>query len=100
MSVQASSQSPSGSEKLYRKMYYFKIIGGIVTGALNIRGPLGIVVGITFFILTYIMFKNVIKMFSDIPDKKKYYMTGIFSFFLLWFVFWVITINLLYPVLP
>lgn len=85
-------------------MYYFRVIfaviGGILTGALNVRGSLGILVGITLFVLTYILFKNVIKMFSDIPDKKKYYMTGIFSFFLLWFAFWVISINLIYPVLP
>ena len=78
----------------------FAVIGGIATGVLNVRGFLGIAIGVTLFVLTWVLFKNVLKVFSNIPDRKKYYMTGIFSFFLLWFVFWVMSINLVYPMTP
>lgn len=81
-------------------MYYirviFAVIGGIITGGLNIRGGLGILVGVVIFLASYVFLKNM-GPFKEIPDKKKYYMTGIFSYFLLWFTVWVISINLLYP---
>lgn len=82
-------------------MYYirvlFAVIGGLITGIQNIKGELGILVGIVVFLASFIFFRN-FSPFSSVPDKKKHYMTGIFSFFLLWFVVWVISINLLYPV--
>lgn len=82
-------------------MYYirviFAVIGGVLTGALNIRGELGLVVGVAIFLGTYALFKYGIKRFRNVPEKNKLYMTGIFSFFLIWFVFWVISINLIYP---
>lgn len=74
----------------------FAVIGGLITGGLNIRGELGIVVGVAVFIASYVFLKS-FGPFRDIPDKKKYYMTGIFSYFLLWFSIWVLSINLLYP---
>lgn len=84
-------------------MYYtrvlFAVIGGVATGALNITGYTGIAVGITIYLVTYILFRNIIPAFVNIPDKKKHYMTGIFSFFLIWFVSWVLSFNLLYPVI-
>ncbi len=84
-------------------MYYvrvlFAIIGGVATGAMNITGFTGVAVGITIYMVTYILFRNVIPSFVNIPEKKKHYMTGIFSFFLIWFVLWVLSINLLYPVI-
>ncbi len=81
-------------------MYYirviFAVVGGLITGGLNIRGELGIIVGATVFLASYLFLKSV-EPFRGIPDKKKYYMTGIFSYFLLWFSIWVLSINLLYP---
>lgn len=81
-------------------MYYirviFAVIGGLISGGLNIKGELGIVVGAAVFLASYVFLKS-FGPFREIPDKKKYYMTGIFSYFLLWFTIWVISINLLYP---
>lgn len=100
MSSQTSKQSAPKPETLYRRMYYirviFAVIGGLLTGGLNIRGELGIVVGVVVFLASYVFLKS-FGPFKDIPDKKKYYMTGIFSYFLLWFSVWVLSINLLYP---
>lgn len=92
---------PPKPEKLYRRMYYirviFAVIGGALTGAMDIRGELGLLVGIAVFLASYLFLRS-FPAFRDIPDRKKYYMTGIFSYFLLWFAVWVISINLLYPV--
>ncbi len=83
-------------------MYYvrviFAIIGGVATGALQLTGIAGLAFGILIYIVTFLLFKHGIPSFSSIPDKKKFYMTGIFSYFLLWYVCWVISINILYPV--
>ncbi|MDI9643983.1 MAG: hypothetical protein QFX35_02045 [Candidatus Verstraetearchaeota archaeon] len=101
MSDQASRQSSPKPEGVYRKMYYiraiFAVIGGFLTGGLNIRGELGIAVGIVVFLVSFLFFRN-FEPFSSVPEKKKHYMTGIFMFFLLWFAVWVISINLVYPV--
>ncbi|MCQ8891879.1 MAG: hypothetical protein NQU41_00685 [Candidatus Methanosuratincola sp.] len=100
MSSQTSKQSAPKPEGLYRRMYYirvlFAVIGGLVTGGLNIRGELGIAVGVAVYLASYVFLKS-FGPFRGIPDKNKYYMTGIFSYFLLWFSTWVISINLLYP---
>lgn len=81
-------------------MYYirvlFAVIGGVITGGINLRDELGIVVGIAVFLASFVLFRN-FDPFRSVPDRKKHYMTGIFTFFLLWFAVWVISINLLYP---
>jgi len=80
-------------------MYYirvaFAVIGGIITGALNLRDYAGVGLGIAIFLLTYILFRYGIKSISSaVKETKKFYMTGIFSYFLLWYVMWVISFNL------
>ena len=83
-------------------MYYirvlFAIIGGVITGAMNLTGITGVSVGILIYVATYMLFRFGIPVFSQITEVKKFYLTGVFSFFLIWFVFWVLSINLLYPV--
>ena len=105
MSGQASQQSPSKPQPIYRKMYYirvaFAVIGGIITGALNLRSLDGLTVGIGIFLLTYLLFRYGIKSISSqVKDTKKFIMTGIFSYFLLWFVMWIISIDLFWIPLP
>ena len=74
---------------------------GLLDGALDLKGDYGIVgVALAFaiFIATYFLFKYGIKSISEnVKDATKFYKVAIFSFFLLWFVTWVISINLLYP---
>jgi hypothetical protein len=82
-------------------MYYirvaFAIIGGIIVGALNFRGLEGLSLGIIIFLLTYLLFRYGIKSIANqVKETRKFYMTGIFSYFLLWYVMWVISINLLW----
>ena len=111
MSGQASQQSPAKPQTPYRKMYYirvaFAIGGGILSGALSLTGvsgdsygSLGLAIALSLFIITYLLFKAVKRISSAVLDKNKYILTGIFSFFLLWFVTWTVTFNLLSPVLP
>jgi hypothetical protein len=80
-------------------MYYirvaFAVIGGIITGALNLRDYAGVGLGIAIFLLTYILFRYGIKSIANaVKETKKFYMTGIFSYFLLWYVMWAILVNL------
>jgi hypothetical protein len=82
-------------------MYYirvaFAVIGGIITGALNLWGLEGLSLGIVIFLLTYLLFRYGIKSISSqVKETKKFYMTGIFSYFLLWLVMWIISIDLLW----
>ncbi len=85
-------------------MYYtrvaFAFIGGVLAGALNIRGDLGLLMGVAIFLLTYLIFRYIRYFSEGSPDKKKLYMTGIFSFFLLFLAMWILSINLFYPVMP
>ena len=72
-------------------------MAGLVCGILNVVGVLGLAIGIGFFILTYLLFRYGIKSFSEsIKDTKKFYMTGIFSYFLIWYVIWVLFFNLIW----
>lgn len=102
MSNKASMPPPPKPNGLYRRMYYirvlFAIIGGIVTGVMNLTGVTGLSFGILLYVVTYMLFRYGIPSFSQITEVKKFYLTGVFSFFLIWFVFWVISINMLYPV--
>jgi len=90
-------------------MYYIRVAfavgGGILSGALKgigisgeAYGYLGFAIALILFIITYYLFKSVKSISSGVLDKNKYILTGIFSFFLLWFLTWVITLNLLFPV--
>jgi hypothetical protein len=86
-------------------MYYiriaFAVIGGVITGALNLRDFEGAVVGVGIFLVTYLLFRYGIKSISSqVKETKKFYMTGIFSYFLLWFVMWIISIDLFWIPLP
>lgn len=83
-------------------MYYirvaFAVSAGIVCGALDIRGTTGFIVAIAFYLISYFFLKNVTRgLAAGVLDKNKFFLTAIFSFFLIWFAVWVITINLLYP---
>lgn len=53
----------------------------------------GIFEGLLFFIFTYYLLKYIIPFTRNIADPSKYVKTGIFSYFLLWFVTWAITWN-------
>jgi uncharacterized membrane protein len=102
MSGQASQQAPAKPQTPYRKMYYirvaFGVAAGIICGALNIVGPTGLIVAIAIFILSYLFLRNVTKgLAALVLDKNKFFLSAIFSYFLIWFVVWTITINLLYP---
>jgi hypothetical protein len=102
MSGQASQQAPAKPQTPYRKMYYirlaFAVTAGIVGGALNIVGLYGVVIGIGFYLLSYIFLRYIMKgLAASVLDKNKFFLTAIFSYFLIWFVVWTITINLLYP---
>lgn len=86
-------------------MYYirvaFAVLAGIITGALNIVGAYGLMIAFAGFLISYAFLKYVTKgLAAAVLDQKKFYMTAIFSYFLIWFVVWTITINLLYPRLP
>lgn len=82
-------------------MYYirvaFAVLAGLICGALNIVGEVGLVIGIGMFILTYLLFRYGIESISEsVKDTKKFYMTGIFSYFLIWYVIWTLMFNLLW----
>lgn len=101
MSGKASERPPASRQPIYRKMYYirvvFAVLVGIICGVLNVAGELGLAIGIGFFILTYLLFRYGIKSISQsVKDSKKFYMTGIFSYFLIWYVMWVLSFNLLW----
>jgi hypothetical protein len=109
MSGQASQQSPAKPQTPYRKMYYirvaFAIGGGILSGAMKVTGLSGLAysyygfaIALSLFIITYMLFKSVKSISSGVLDKNKYILTGIFSYFLLWFLTWTISLNLLFPV--
>lgn len=69
-------------------------MAGIVNGLLNLGGDsaiYGVFEGFIFFIITYYLLKYI---FGTIADPTKYVKTGIFSYFLLWFVAWTITWNM------
>lgn len=83
-------------------MYYirvaFAVFAGVVCGAMNITGTAGLMIAIAIYILSYIFFRYVAKgIAASVLDKNKFFLTAIFSYFLIWFVVWTITINLLYP---
>jgi len=93
-------------------MYYirvaFAIGGGILNGALNLSiqnptlgdsgGILGLLIGIGIYAFTFVLFRYIMKdLASRVLDLKKFTSVGIFSFFIIWFVSWVIAINFFYP---
>lgn len=86
-------------------MYYirvaFALVAGIVTGMLNIVGINGLLFALGFFLLSYAFLRYVTRsLAAAVLDKNKFFLTAIFSYFLIWFVVWTITINLLYPMAP
>jgi hypothetical protein len=86
-------------------MYYirvaFAVVAGIVTGALNVRGINGILFALGFFLLSYAFLRyGTRSLAAAVLDKNKFFLTAIFSYFLLWFVMWTASINLLYPMAP
>jgi hypothetical protein len=100
MTDKISSSAPT-HHSIYRKIYYiriiFAIIAGLLCGILNLKEGLGLIVGTSFFILTYILFRYVIRgIYSNVKDYRKLYTTGIFSYFLIWYVIWVITYNIIW----
>jgi hypothetical protein len=104
MSSQASQQAPA-KQTPYRKMYYirvaFAVLAGLITGAMNIIGINGIMVALAIFLLSYAFLRYVTKgLAAAVLDKNKFFLTAIFSYFLIWFVVWTITINFLYPMAP
>jgi hypothetical protein len=83
-------------------MYYirvaFAVAAGIVSGALNIVGINGIMVALAFFLLSYAFLRYGTRgLAAAVTDKNKFFLTAIFSYFLIWFVVWTITINLMFP---
>jgi hypothetical protein len=104
MSSQASQQAPA-KQTPYRKMYYirvaFAVLAGLITGAMNIIGINGIMVALAIFLLSYAFLRYVTRgLAAAVLDKNKFFLTAIFSYFLIWFVVWTITINFLYPMAP
>lgn len=86
-------------------MYYirvaFAVLAGLITGAMNIIGINGIMVALAIFLLSYAFLRYVTKgLAAAVLDKNKFFLTAIFSYFLIWFVVWTITINFLYPMAP
>lgn len=89
-------------------MYYiralFAVVAGLINGALDLKGDYGIVgvaLGVAIFAATYLLFRYGISgIYENVKDMSKYYKVAIFSYFILWFVTWVISINLLFPTLP
>ena len=111
MSSQASQQAPARLQTPYRKMYYIRVAcaigGGIIAGALQFTdvggvgmGLYGLILGLGIFIMTYIIFTSVKSIANAVLDKNKFLLTGIFSFFLIYFIVWTITVNLMYPFVP
>ncbi|MEM0100698.1 MAG: hypothetical protein QXI49_03405 [Candidatus Methanomethylicaceae archaeon] len=100
MSSKASEISPI-QRNIYRRMYYirviFAIIAGVLSGILKLEEGLGLILGSSFFILTYLLFRFGIKsIYTNVKDTKKFYTTGIFSYFLIWYVIWVIVFNIIW----
>jgi hypothetical protein len=113
MSSQASQQTPTKPQTPYVKMYYirvaFAVFGGILNGALDLGvqnpalgdfgGVLGILLGVAIFAFTFVLFRYIMKdLASRVLDIKKFTSVGIFSFFIFWFLAWVISINFLFPI--
>lgn len=101
MSGKTSEGSPAPQQSIYRRMYYirvvFAVVAGLLNGFLNVAGVVGLTIGIGVFVLTYLLFRYGIKSISSgVKDKKKFYMTGIFSYFLIWYVMWVLSFNLIW----
>ncbi|MCQ5362051.1 MAG: hypothetical protein NO515_05205 [Candidatus Methanomethylicia archaeon] len=101
MSGKVSERPTVAPQPIYRKMYYIRVVfaflAGLICGALNVVGVLGLAIGIGVFILTYLLFRYGIKSISEsVKDPKKFYMTGIFSYFLIWFVIWVVFFDILW----
>lgn len=99
MSSKASEASPK--QNIYRKMYYirvlFAIIAGVISGALKLEEGLGLLIGSSIFIVTYLLFRFGIKsIYTNVKDPKKFYTTGIFSYFLIWYVVWVVVFNVIW----
>jgi hypothetical protein len=93
-------------------MYYirlaFAVAGGILNGALNLKvqnpelgdlgAVLGILLGIGVYAFTFVLFRYIMTgLASRVLDIKKFTSVGIFSFFIIWFVSWTISINFFYP---
>jgi hypothetical protein len=102
MSSQASQQAPAKPQTPYRKMYYIRVAfavgAGLICGALNIVGTTGLMLAIAIYLLSYVFLRYVMKsLAASVLDKNKFFLSAIFSYFLVWFVVWTITINLLYP---
>ncbi|MCC6013226.1 MAG: Rab5-interacting family protein [Candidatus Verstraetearchaeota archaeon] len=99
--INKTSNSTPTHYSIYRKIYYiriiFAIIAGLLCGILNLKEGIGLIVGVSFFLLSYILFRYVIKgIYSRVKDYRKLYTTGIFSYFLIWYVIWVITYNIIW----
>lgn len=82
-------------------MYYirvaFAIFAGIIAGVLKLEEGFGLLVGVLIFIITYLLFRYGIKsIYMNVKDVRKFYMTGIFSYFLIWYVIWVIVFNIVW----
>ncbi|MGQ9759701.1 MAG: hypothetical protein ACUVQ5_03900 [Candidatus Methanomethylicaceae archaeon] len=95
------TKQPTKQQSIYRRMYYirvvFAVVAGLLNGFLNVQGIIGLTIGIGIFIVTYLLFRYGIKSISNaVKDKKKFYMTGIFSYFLIWFVMWVLSFDLIW----
>ena len=83
-------------------MYYirvaFAVAAGLLCGGLDITGSTGLLIAIAVYLLSYIFLRNVLRgLASQVLDRNKFYLTAIFSYFLIWFAVWTISINLLYP---
>lgn len=96
-----ASDTPPIQRNIYRRMYYirviFAIIAGIVSGILRLEEGLGLLVGSSIFILTYLLFRFGIKsIYTNVKETKKFYTTGIFSYFLIWYVIWVVVFNMIW----
>lgn len=101
MSGKVSERATTAPQPIFRRMYYIRVafafLAGIICGILNVEGLFGLVIGIGIFILTYLLFKYGIKSISDsVKDSKKFYMTGIFSYFLIWYVIWTLFYNIIW----
>ncbi|MEM3365765.1 MAG: hypothetical protein QXQ64_09890 [Candidatus Bathyarchaeia archaeon] len=101
MSGKVSERPTAAPQPILRKMYYIRVafafLAGLICGILNVVGVLGLAIGIGVFILTYLLFRYGIKSISEsVKDTRKFYMTGIFSYFLIWYVIWVLFFNLIW----
>ena len=83
------------NNKIMLMMYGMGALAGILSGLTGDNTPLGVLIGVTVFILSPKIITRITELPDDMQEEAIILRKSVWGFLLFWFYFWVLTYNLL-----